>query len=141
MIYIIISLLLYTAAVILGTLASRNANTNLVSAITTSVSMLIPVATVIPILNTKTFQTSKMGIIYAVLGGIVIALFTMTLNKSFAVNKVAIVTPIVFGGAIFLSAILGYFIFNEKITRFQSIGLFLLAIGFSLIIYARWTGR
>ena len=141
MIYIFLSLILYTAAIIIGTLASRNANTNLVSAITTSVSMLIPVATVIPLINSKTFQNSKMGIIYAIIGGIIIALFTMTLNKSFSINKVAIVSPIVFGGAIFLTAILGYVVFKEQISRFQTIGLFFLAIGLGLIIYARWTGR
>lgn len=61
----------------------------------------------------------------------------MTLNKSYSVNKVAIVAPIVFGGAIFFSAILSSFIFKEKIGSVQGIGLAFLGIGLALIIYAR----
>ncbi|QQR63661.1 hypothetical protein IPH70_04125 [Candidatus Roizmanbacteria bacterium] len=56
-------------------------------------------------------------------------------------NKVAIVSPMVFGGAIFLSTILGYVIFKEQVSRFQAIGLFFLAVGLGFVIYARWTGR
>jgi drug/metabolite transporter (DMT)-like permease len=63
----------------------------------------------------------------------------MALNKSFSLNKVGIVTPVVFGGAIFLSTILSYFIFKEKITGIQGLGLAFLAIGFILIIYAKAT--
>ena len=38
----------------------------------------------------------------------------MTLNKSYSENKVAIVAPIVFGGAIFLSAILSSLFLKKK---------------------------
>jgi hypothetical protein len=61
----------------------------------------------------------------------------MALNKSYALNKVAIVVPIVFGGAIFLSTILSGFIFKEKIGFLQGVGLGFLGIGLILIIYAR----
>lgn len=104
-----------------GAAASRSANTNLVAGIMNAVSALLPIALVIPILNAKTFTNSKMGIIYAVVAGLLIALFTMALGKSFAENKVAIVSPMVFGGAIFLSTILGYVIFKEQVSRLSLI--------------------
>lgn len=141
MIYIFLASLLYTAAITVGTLASRSANTNLVAGVINAVSAIIPIALVIPILNAKTFADSKMGLIYAVIAGLLIALFTMALGKAVSENKVAIVSPIVFGGAIFLSAILGYVVFKEQVSRFQTIGLFFLAVGLGLVIYARWTGR
>lgn len=124
-----------------GALASRNANTNLVAGVINVVSALLPIALVVPILNAKTFADSKMGLIYAVIAGLLIALFTMALGKAYTENKVAIVSPLVFGGAIFLSTILGYFVLKEQVSRFQAFGLFLLAIGLGFIIYARWTGK
>lgn len=141
MIYIILALLFYTTAIMLGTIAARSANTNLVSAIINGVSAIIPAAVVVPILNSKLFVNSKFGITIAVLAGIAIALFSMSLTKSYSENKVAVVAPIVFGGAIFLSAILSTIFFKEKISQIQGVGLFFLGIGFLLIIYARFTGR
>ncbi len=139
MVYLVLALLFYTAAILIGATASRNANTNLVSAIVNTISALVTISVLIPILSKKNFTGHKYGVLMAVLGGIVIGLFTMTLNKSFTQNKVGIVAPIVFGGAIFLSTVLSYFIFKEKITALEGIGLALLGIGFAIIIYARAT--
>ncbi len=141
MIYIILAMLLYSVTILLGTAASRSANTNLVSAITNTISALLPIAVVIPILSKKTIVDQKVGIIYAVLGGLTVALFVMSLNKAFSVNKVAIVSPIVFGGAILLTTVASYFIFKEKVSLVQGVGLTLLLVGLGLVIYARATGK
>lgn len=141
MIYIILAMLLYSVTILLGTAASRSANTNLVSAITNTISALLPIAVVIPILSKKTIVDQKVGIIYAVLGGLTVALFVMSLNKAFSVNKVAIVSPIVFGGAILLTTVASYFVFKEKVSLVQGIGLALLLVGLGLVIYARATGK
>jgi len=125
----------------LGTTAARNANTAVISTIMNVVSAIIPLAVAIPAVVKNGLGNQKLGIIYALLAGIAIALFTLALNKSYAVNKVAVVAPIVFGGAIFLSAILSYFFFKEKIGLIQGVGLAVLAIGLLLIIYARVTGK
>lgn len=141
MLYILLAMVLYTIAIMIGTIAARNTDSNLVSAIVNIVSAIIPTAVVFPILNKKLFENGKTGILLAILGGVTIALFTMALNKSFSINKVAIVSPIVFGGSIFLTSILSYFFLKEKITVVQAIGLFFLGIGVLLIIYAKTTGK
>ena len=141
MLYIILALLFYTAAIMLGTIASRNTNSNLVSAIMNVISAIIPIIVVFPIVNTKLLNSGKLGILIAILGGIAIAFFTLALNKSFQVNKVAIVSPIVFGGAIFLSAILSAIFFKEKVSTFQMFGLAFLGMGLITIIYAAVTGK
>jgi uncharacterized membrane protein len=141
MLYIILALLFYTAAIMLGTIASRNTNSNLVSAIMNAISAIIPIIVVFPIVNKKLFESGKLGILMAVLSGIAIAFFTLALNKSFQVNKVAIVSPIVFGGAIFLSAILSAIFFKEKVSTFQMFGLAFLGMGLITIIYAAATGK
>lgn len=141
MIYIFLALIFYTAAILLGTAAARNLNTNLSAAITNAVSAIIPIIAVVPILSKKTFTEQKFGILMAFLAGMSIAVFAMALNKGYAFNKVGIVAPIVFGGALFLSTILSYFVFKEKVSQTQFFGLFVLAIGLGIVIYARATGK
>jgi uncharacterized membrane protein len=143
MIYILLAVLFYTVAIMLSTLASRAVNSNLVSALTNVASTIIPIAIVIPILNKHVLESSqkRFGIIMAILAGLAIGIFAIMLNKSYTENKVAIVAPIVFGGAIFLSAILSNVFLKERISLLQGIGLALLAAALSLIVYARMTGK
>lgn len=141
MIYIIIATILYTIALIFITLSARHADTNLATAITNIVSTILPVIIIIPYLNKKLVSDGKVGLIYAILGGIAIALYTLALTKSFATNKVAIVSPIIYGGSIFLTAIISFVLFKEKISLFQGIGLSLVGVGILFILYAIVTGK
>jgi len=72
-----------------------------------------------------------------VASGICLALFVMALTKSYSLNKVGIVAPIVFGGAIVLSTLLSTLVFKEKISLIEGMGLAILTLGFGIIIYAR----
>jgi drug/metabolite transporter (DMT)-like permease len=139
MIYLVLACLLYTAAVLIGTTASRNANTNIVSAITNAVSVVVPILVAAPALSKKSINGHKYGLWMAALGGVVIGLFVLALNKSFSENKVGIVTPIVYGGTILLSTVLSYFIFKEKITMLEGFGLVFVLVGLALVAYARTT--
>lgn len=130
-------MVLYSIAILIGASASRNANTNLVAGIINSVSAIIPFIVAIPLISKDTFQNHKFGISMAILAGITIALFSMALTKGYSINKVGVVAPVVFGGAIFLSTLLSIIFLKEKISLIEGIGLAVLAIGFSLIIYAR----
>lgn len=141
MIYIILSLVLYTAITLVGTSASRNTNPFLVGAIEAVVSGVVALAVMFPILGRREYHTSKFGIIMAVLSGVMVGLFTLTLVKSFSFNKVGIVAPVVLGGSIFLSTALSYFLFKEKISLLQAIGLALMGGGLTVLIYARAVGK
>lgn len=141
MFYLIGAALLYTIAVLLGATAARNANTNLVGGITNLVGALLPLTVAAIELNRKPFENQRYGVIAAVAGGVAIALFVMLLNKSFVVNKVGIVAPIVFGSSILFTTIAGYAIFKEKVTPYQLVGLVLLLSGLAFIAYAKATGK
>lgn len=141
MLYIFAALILYTLAILLGAFASRHANTNVVGALTNAVGAIVPIAVVVAEWSRRPLHNEKAGLIAAVAAGAVIGLFVMVLNKSFTTDKVAIVTPIVFGGSIFLTAVLSYFLFKERITTYQGIGLALLAVGLIFITYAKATGK
>lgn len=134
-------MLFYSAAILFAAVASRNANSNVVSAIVNTVSAIIPLGIVLPVLSNKLLHNSKYGIVMAVLAGIAIALFSLALNKSYSTDKVAIITPLVFGGAIFLSSLASFFFFKEKVTPIQTVGLVLLGAGLLFIIYSKATGK
>jgi uncharacterized membrane protein len=137
MIYLFTALIFYSFAIILGTAASRNVNPTLAAGITNILSAVIPLAAAAQFINKKNFSAHRFGLGMAVLSGVCIAIFAIALNKSFATTKVGIVAPIVFGGAIFVSTILSFFIFKERVTMTEGIGLLLLAAGLGFIIYAR----
>lgn len=137
MIYLILALLLFTALNLVSAAASRNANTNLVSLLTGIGSMVIPFIVVLPSLAKQSFQNQKAGLIMALLTGLLVGLYALAVNKSFTQNKVAIIAPVVFGGAILLTSVMSYFIFKEKISQTEGIGLVLVLIGLAIIIYAR----
>ena len=141
MVYIFLALIFYTAAILVGAYASRMANTNLVAALINIVSAIIPTIVAIPLLNKANIQNQRLGFIAALVAGALIALFSIALTKSYSQNKVAIVAPIVFGGSIFLSAILSYFFLKEKVTLIEGLGLLILGGGLLVILYARFTGR
>lgn len=141
MIYIFVALIFYTIALLFSAAAARSANSNIVTAIVNVFSALIPLAIIAPIVSRKVMTQQKYGLLLAVLGGICIAIFTLALNKSFTLNKVGVVTPIVFGGAILLTSLLSYFVFKEKISSIHFAGLAFLALGFCIVIYARATGQ
>jgi uncharacterized membrane protein len=140
MLFIVIAAVFYAVAIVLGTVASRNMNSNLAAGIVNLLSGLIPIAVAIPLVIKKT-TVSKLGFMYAILAGICIAIFSMALTKSYSMTKVGIVAPLVFGGAILLSTVLSYFFLKEKVTALQWVGLIFLTIGLSIVIYARATGK
>lgn len=141
MLFIIIAAVFYAIAILLLAVASRHLNTNLSVGIVNLVSALIPLAVAIPIMSRKTIADNKFGVMIAILGGACIAIFGMAMAKSYTLNKVAIVSPIVFGGAILLSTVLSYFFLKEKISGMQGIGLVVLLAGLAIIVYARATGK
>ncbi|MBI3984403.1 MAG: hypothetical protein HY344_00460 [Candidatus Levybacteria bacterium] len=141
MIYIFLGLVFYTSLLLIGTFASRMANTNLVSAIVSLFSAIIPTLVAIPLLNKATIENQRIGVMAAIIAGLIVGLFTLVLNKSLAVNKVGIVIPIIFGGSIFLSTILSYFIFKEKVSLMHGIGLGFLGIGILIITYVKFVEK
>lgn len=141
MIYIIMSLLLYTIANLLSAFTARGSGSpSTVAAIVASVSAVIPLAYAVPLVSKKDFSSTT-AIILSILSGLCIGLFTITLIKALSINKVGIVLPIVLGGTLFLSTLLSLFVFKEKVSSLQSVGLFLMGCGLLVLIYSRATGK
>lgn len=143
MLFIVLAAVFYSIAIIFSTVASRKIDTNLAAGIGNLISAIIPLIVAAPLLNKKLLNVpdSRFGVIMEIIAGIFVALFAMALTKSFSINKVAIVVPIVFGGSIFLSAILSYIFLKEKATITEILGLLILGIGLAIVTYARFTSK
>lgn len=141
MIYTLLACFFYSVIIITGSIASRNINTNVSTAIINTISAMLPIAFVLPILTAKSTQNSQKGILFSIITGVLVTLFTLSIAKAYSSQKVNVVAPIVFGGATFLSTTVSYIIFHEKISKVHMYGLLFLALGFGLVIYARWTNQ
>lgn len=112
----------------------------MVAAIVASVSAVIPLIYAIPMVSKKDFS-SHTAVVLSIFSGLCIGLFTITLIKSLSINKVGIVLPIVLGGTLFLSTVLSFVVFKERVSTLQSVGLFLMGCGLVVLIYTRATGK
>ncbi len=130
-------MLSYTVALLFITAADRNLNVKIATAIINGLSALVPLIIAIPMISRKQISSQRFGITMAVLGGLFIALFGLALGKSFSFNKVGVVTPVVFGGAIVLSTLLSALIFKEKLYRIETAGLLVMTVGICIVIYSR----
>ncbi len=137
MIYLILALLLFTALNLIAASAARNANTNLVALLSSVGALVIPFIALLPALGKPTAHSQKFGIWMALLAGLLVGAYAMAVNKSFTQNKIAIITPVIFGGTIFLMTTLSYFLFKEKVSLVEGLGLSLVLVGIVVIIYAR----
>jgi uncharacterized membrane protein len=137
MIYVFLSLVTYSAAIMIATYANRNAKVSLVALVVNIISVIVPAIIVASKWSDASKGNSKLGLVMAVLGGIVISVFTLALGKAYEQNNVAIVAPIVFGGSIVITAILSMILFKEKIELLQGIGLLVVSIGLGIVIYSK----
>lgn len=141
MVFIILALLSYTALTLFSVAASRSMNEYLVALIEVVMSLVFPVVILVQLLSKRHVEVNKYGVIMACLAGIMIGLFTVFMVKALAVNKVGIVAPVVLGGSIFLTTIMSYFIFKEKVSALQFCGLLFMGIGLIVLIYSRAIGK
>jgi uncharacterized membrane protein len=141
MIFIALAAISYSIAILFLTVASRHMNTNLTTGVANIISAVVPIAVAIPALSRKGLANHKFGLLMAVLAGIFIGIFGMAMAKNYSLNKVGIITPLVFGGAIVLSTILSIIFLKEKVTLTQVLGLLVVIAGLGIVTYARATGK
>lgn len=141
MVYIILSVLLFTLIVFTGASAARNIDPRLSTAFTNLLAALTSVALFFHLFSKETVVKHKFGVIMAAITGLGVTLFTLTINRAYALNKVAVVVPVVFGGTIVLSALLGHILFKEKISLYQALGLVFVVVGIGFVVYARASGK
>lgn len=139
MVYILAAIFFYSCAILLSTKASRSGDSSFVTTIINLVSFVLPLVIIAPSVSRQFLADNKLALIWAVATGFAIAIFTLFINKAFQVEKVGIVSPMVFGGAIAISSLGSYLIFGDKLNLVQLIGLGLVVVGVLVIAWSKAT--
>ena len=137
MIYLVLALILFSILNLTAAAAARNLNTNIATVVINVVAVLLPLAVALPAIAKKGLAGHKFGLIMAVITGILVGFYALSMNKAFTLNKVGVLVPAVFGGTVFLTAVISFFLFKERLNTVEAVGLGLVFIGLMVIIYAR----
>jgi small multidrug resistance pump len=76
---------------------------------------------------------TKSGVVYSVVAGIALGVFTILLMRIFQKGSLGYVMPIIYGSAILLSSMAGWLWFNASINALQAAGIALVVIGIILV--------
>lgn len=85
----------------------------------------------------KLIASTTSGVMYSILAGISIALFSIFLIKSFERGGLAYVVPLIYGGSIVLASLTGWMIFKESISFLHGIGIVVIVIGLVCVVIAK----
>lgn len=77
--------------------------------------------------------TTKNGVVYSLIAGVAIGLFTLVMMRIFQKGSLGYVMPVVYGGAVLLSTVAGWLFFDGKINTLQVAGLLLVVTGIILV--------
>jgi len=84
--------------------------------------------------------TTSAGVAYSIAAGAAAGLFTALLVKIFEKGAVSYAAPAIYGTAIAVTALVGWFFFKETITGLQLAGIAVTLLGVSIIVFSKLSG-
>jgi uncharacterized membrane protein len=138
---IIIAAVAYAGAIVAFGRGPQFVNTNLFGSVVNFLGALVPLSLFVLAMSAQKSLGSepRKGLIYALLGGLAIAVFTIALTKIFSTGQnVSFVTPLVYGGAVLIASLVGIFVFKEQPNLFAVMGLVLIVVGIGAIAYSAY---
>ncbi len=139
-ILIIFAIISYTLYGVFASRASGKIDVNLSTVIFNGLGAILPliVFTFYKISKgEKLIDTTNSGIIYSVLAGVSIAVFGVLLMKIFEKGGLSYVMPLVYGGTIILTSLIGWLLFKENISGIQLFGIAFIIVGITLVIFSK----
>lgn len=94
-------------------------------------------AVIMYLLFSRRLEGNPKGMMYAVIGGILISIFTTFSFKALSLGPVSQVIPIIRVGGVLAVTILGIILFKEKLTLNLVLGVILAALGLYLIFSSK----
>ena len=135
---IIFAIIFYTAFGLFASKAGGKINDSLSAAIFNGIGAAVPLLVYLFFKTKQNAQSTNEGVIYSVLAGVSIAVFSVLLINIFSrAENVSFVMPTIYGGAVVLATVAGVFLFKESLAPVAFAGVLLVAIGVSMLIYSR----
>jgi drug/metabolite transporter (DMT)-like permease len=137
-----VATVLYSALLILSSRASGRIDPYWSSMVFGVASIVTPLALWLlgRMQHKPVLPTTASGLAYSIVAGAVAGIFTALLVKIFEKGAVSFAPPVIYGGAMVLTAVVGWLFFKEAVTALQATGIIVTAIGVALIVYAKLHG-
>ena len=133
---IILSVLFYSLANIAIGRASAKGDPNFAGFILNAIGALIPLILYLIYKSRSESTITSNSALWAIIGGVGIGLFTLTLTQLFARGgNFSFVSPLVFGGAVAVVSLAGLVVFHEKTNTVSVLGIIIIAAGILLLSY------
>lgn len=140
---IIISVIAYTLSILAFSQGARYLNSNILGGIINFLGTLVPIGLFVLYASQRYVVSGHkiLGYVWALVGGIGIGVFTIVMTKLYSSGQnVSFISPLVYGGAVFLASAVGVVIYKEKLLLPQLVGMISIVIGILLISFATYRG-
>lgn len=136
---VILATIFYALFDIFASRAGNRIDSNLSSTIFNGLGALVPLLIYFYFKskNQITTTTSSSGIWYSLLAGVAIAIFSILLIKAFEKGGLSYAVPVIYGGAITISALVGWLIFKDSFSGLGAAGVLLILGGITLVVISK----
>ncbi len=138
---IILAIISYTLFDVFASLSGNKLDSNLAAIIFNGLGTIIPFISYMYfkfIKQNKLIDTTDQGLLFAVIAGVSIAAFSILLVKIFEKGDLAYAIPLIYGGSIVLSVLVGVIILKNETSPLQIISTLLIALGVVGVIISKF---
>lgn len=113
-------------------------NDLLANGIFSGLAGVLPFAIYLATKSKNNLPTTKAGVIYSILAGISVAIFSIALVRIFERGgNLSFVTPAIYGGTLIGTSLIGWILFKEPFSLLGLSGVLVIAIGVGMIVAAK----
>lgn len=138
-ILIVLATIFYTLYDAFASRASSGIDPNISSVIFNGLGAIVPllIYSFVRLRKHPIVSTTKEGIVYSILAGVAIAIFSVLFVKIFQKGNLSYVVPLIYGGTIVLASIIGIVLFHDKVSTLQLAGLGVISVGVVMVVLAK----
>ncbi len=137
---LVCAVITYSLYGVFASQASNRIDATLASVVFNGLAFVIPFVIYVFykfVRHDRLIPTTQTGLFYSLLAGIAIALFSILLVKLFEKGDVAYVMPVVYGGTIVVSSLVGWVYLKETVSLLQGVGIVVTLAGVLLVVLSR----
>lgn len=139
LILIIVATVIYSLFNVFVSKASGQINSSISAFIFNGIGALIPLTIYFLLKNSRKaslLPTTKTGVTYSLLAGVTIGIFSIIFIRIFQKGDLTYIVPIISGGTIIMTSLIGIILFKESVSLLQIVGIILATIGIVIIAVA-----
>ncbi|MDP3992625.1 MAG: EamA family transporter [bacterium] len=137
---VVLATIFYSLFEIFASRAGKHIDANLSSVFFNGVGALLPlvVYSYLRARDSIGIATTRSGVLFSLLAGISIAIFSVLLIKAFEKGGLSYIIPVIYGGSILISSLAGWLIYKEHIGVVGGVGVLVILVGIVLVVVSKF---